>query len=107
MKTREEALEFLKYILPRTEQNPGGEAVGIDKFAILVVGEEGESGEFFFFLWGLVLSLVFVRSEGVGVWMILSGRGRGEIGGERGEVGGKYKGWDRRGGECENGREGG
>ncbi|KAF7952416.1 uncharacterized protein EAE97_001913 [Botrytis byssoidea] len=39
MKTKEEALEFLKYILPKTEQNPGGEAAGIDKFAILVVGE--------------------------------------------------------------------
>ncbi|KAF7925857.1 hypothetical protein EAE99_005892 [Botrytis elliptica] len=44
MKTREEALEFLKYILPRTEQNPGGEAEGIDKFAILVEGE-GEGVE--------------------------------------------------------------
>ncbi|KAF7920859.1 uncharacterized protein EAE98_008888 [Botrytis deweyae] len=43
MKTKEEALEFLKYILPRTEKNPGGEAVGIDKFAILVEGEgEGD-----------------------------------------------------------------
>lgn len=38
MKTKEEALEFLKWILPKTQENPEGEMEGSDKFAILLEG---------------------------------------------------------------------
>ena len=56
MKTKEEALEFLKWILPKTQENPEGEMEGSDKFAILLegVGVGGElSFSFFFFLFGV------------------------------------------------------
>lgn len=52
MKTKEEALEFLKWILPKTQENPEGEMEGSDKFAILLegVGVGGELSFSFFFL---------------------------------------------------------
>ncbi|ESZ98452.1 putative Stabilin-2 [Sclerotinia borealis F-4128] len=42
-KTKEEALQFMKFILPKTHENPEGEVEGMDKFAIIVA--RGEGGE--------------------------------------------------------------
>ncbi|KAJ8067387.1 hypothetical protein OCU04_004738 [Sclerotinia nivalis] len=43
--TKEEALELMKFILPKTEDNPEGETDGSDKFAIILKAEGDGEGK--------------------------------------------------------------